>query len=51
MVNGRHPARWNRKIGQTQGGACGTRRFRLPLTIAVLTVVEGRIVPEILSVE
>ncbi len=33
-------------------GACGARRFHLPLTLAILTVVEGpRIVPEILAVE
>ncbi len=32
-------------------GACGPRRFKLPLTIAVLTLIEGRIVPEILAVE
>jgi len=32
-------------------GACGQRRFRLPLTLAVLTVADGRIVPEIRSVE
>jgi len=32
-------------------GACGARRFKLPLTVAVLTVVDGRIVPEILAVE
>lgn len=32
-------------------GACGARRFTLPLTLAILTVVDGRIVPEILSVE
>jgi hypothetical protein len=32
-------------------GACGPRRFSLPLTIAVLTLSEGRLVPEILSVE
>lgn len=32
-------------------GACGARRFRLPLTLAVLTIVEDRLVPEILSVE
>ena len=31
-------------------GACGPRRFHLPLTIAILTVVENRIVPEILAV-
>lgn len=32
-------------------GACGSRRFRLPLTIAFLTFVDGRVVPEIVSVE
>jgi len=32
-------------------GACGPRRFQLPLTIAILRVVDGRIVPEILAVE
>jgi putative phosphoesterase len=32
-------------------GACGGRRFHLPLTIAILTVADRRIVPEILSVE
>ena len=32
-------------------GACGPRRFSYPLSIAVLTVVDGRIVPEILAVE
>lgn len=32
-------------------GSCGARRFSLPLTLAILTVVDGRIVPEILSVE
>ncbi len=32
-------------------GACGARRFRLPLTLAILTLDDGRIVPEILSVE
>ena len=32
-------------------GACGARRFQLPLTLAILTVVGGRIVPEIVSVE
>jgi uncharacterized protein len=32
-------------------GACGARRFTLPLTIAMLTVADQRIVPEILSVE
>jgi putative phosphoesterase len=32
-------------------GACGRRRFHLPLTLAILTVADNRIVPEILSVE
>jgi len=32
-------------------GACGSRRFKLQLTVAVVTVREGRIVPEILAVE
>ena len=32
-------------------GACGPRRFHLPLTLAILTVTENRIVPEIRSVE
>jgi hypothetical protein len=32
-------------------GACGLRRFHLPLTLAILTVADNRIVPEILSVE
>ena len=32
-------------------GACGARRFTLPLTVAILTIVDGRLVPEILSVE
>jgi len=32
-------------------GACGPRRFHLPLTLAILTVADSRIVPEILAVE
>jgi uncharacterized protein len=32
-------------------GACGHRRFKLPLTVAVLTIADGRIAPEILAVE
>lgn len=32
-------------------GACGPRRFHLPLTLAILTVTDDRIVPEILAVE
>jgi uncharacterized protein len=32
-------------------GACGPRRFHLPLTLAILRVAGDRIVPEILAVE
>ncbi len=32
-------------------GACGARRFHLPLTLAILTVTDRRIVPEIRAVE
>lgn len=32
-------------------GACGPRRFHLPLTLAILTLAGSRIVPEILAVE
>lgn len=32
-------------------GACGPRRFSYPLTLAILTITDGRIVPELLSVE
>lgn len=32
-------------------GAAGPRRFSYPLTLAILTILEGRIVPEILAVE
>jgi putative phosphoesterase len=32
-------------------GAVGPRRFHLPLTLAILTVADSRIVPEILAVE
>jgi putative phosphoesterase len=32
-------------------GACGQRRFSYPLTLAVLTTRDGRLVPEILAVE
>ena len=35
----------------TRPGACGSRRFHLPLTIVILTVADNRIVPEILAVE
>lgn len=32
-------------------GACGPRRFSYPLTLAILTVTDNRLVPEILAVE
>jgi hypothetical protein len=32
-------------------GACGQRRFSYPLTLAILTVREGRLVPEIHAAE
>ncbi|HEV8581775.1 MAG TPA: hypothetical protein VGX68_22125 [Thermoanaerobaculia bacterium] len=35
----------------TRLGACGPRRFHLPLTLAILTLAGDRIVPEILAVE
>jgi predicted phosphodiesterase len=31
-------------------GACGPRRFSYPLTLAIVTIAEGRLVPEILAV-
>lgn len=32
-------------------GACGPRRFRLPLTLALLELRDGRVVPELRAVE
>ncbi|MEM7350662.1 MAG: metallophosphoesterase family protein [Acidobacteriota bacterium] len=32
-------------------GAVGRRRFKLPLTMAFVTVIDGRLIPEIVSVE
>ncbi len=32
-------------------GAVGARRFQLPLTMALVTVTDGRLVPEIVAVE
>ncbi len=32
-------------------GAVGARRFQLPLTLAIVTIHEGRLMPEILSIE
>lgn len=42
---------WHGDCLQLNPGACGARRFHLPLTVAVLTVIDRRIVPEILAVE
>ena len=42
---------WHGQCLLLNPGACGARRFTLPLTLAILTVVDRRIVPEILSVE
>jgi predicted phosphodiesterase len=32
-------------------GSCGPRRFHLPLTLALLTVTDNRLLPEIRAVE
>jgi uncharacterized protein len=32
-------------------GSCGSRRFRLPLTVAVVRVEGDRLIPEVLAVE
>ncbi len=32
-------------------GSCGSRRFSLPLTLAILTIADGRLLPEIRGVE
>jgi hypothetical protein len=51
-----HSRRWVQKregkiaIGQRDPGRV-MRRFHLPLTLAILTVADRRIVPEILAVE
>jgi len=42
---------WQGSCLMLNPGACGQRRFQLPLTIAILTVTDQRFVPEILSVE
>lgn len=45
------------EVGWTSGclvlnpGAVGPRRFKLPLTMARITVRDGRLIPEILAVE
>ena len=43
--------RWRGGCLLLNPGACGPRRFQLPLTVAILTVSGNRVVPEILSVE
>ncbi len=42
---------WRGRCLLLNPGACGARRFTLPLTVAILTIVDGRLVPEILSAE
>jgi putative phosphoesterase len=42
---------WRGRCLLLNPGACGARRFSLPLTLALLTIVDGRLVPEIFSVE
>lgn len=42
---------WHGECLLLNPGACGRRRFALPLTVARLTVSGGRLVPELLAVE
>lgn len=42
---------WQGRCMLLNPGACGARRFTLPLTLAILTVADGRLVPEIRAVE
>ena len=42
---------WQGRCLLLNPGACGPRRFHLPLTLAILEVDDNRIVPEILAVE
>lgn len=42
---------WHGECLLLNPGSCGPRRFRLPLTLAVLTVAGGRLVPELVAVE
>lgn len=42
---------WHGECLLLNPGACGRRRFGLPLTVARLTVTGGRLVPELLAVE
>ena len=41
---------WHGECLLLNPGACGRRRFRLPLTVARLTIGDGRLVPELLAV-
>lgn len=42
---------WEGRCLLLNPGACGRRRFHLPLTLAILHVREGRLVPELLAAE
>lgn len=42
---------WHDECLLLNPGSCGRRRFRLPLTLAILTVAGGRLVPELVAVE
>ena len=42
---------WRGQCMLLNPGACGARRFHLPLTLAILTIADGRLVPEIRAVE
>lgn len=42
---------WNGDCLLLNPGSCGSRRFHLPLTMAILTVRDGRLVPEIVGIE
>jgi len=50
--NHRPEISWHGSCLLLNPGACGPRRFRLPLTVAWVTIVDGeRLIPEIFSVE
>jgi putative phosphoesterase len=42
---------WEGRCLLLNPGACGHRRFQLPLTIALVQVEDGRLLPEIRNVE
>lgn len=42
---------WHGGVLLLNPGAAGQRRFRLPLTVATVTVRDGRMIPELLSIE